>query len=474
MFIGRKKELQALQEVYEKPGFGMMVVYGRRRVGKSTLIHEFVKGKKTIYYMATRVGRARNLELFARRVTAALGTACAEESFEFLEDVFTYIGQKLGDEKVVLVIDELPCWAEKDDALLSVMQCYIDTDWQDKNLMVILCGSSLRFMEQKVLGEKSPLFGRRDGQIRLEAFHYRDAAAFVPHYTLEEKAICYGITGGVAKYLSMLDDTRTLDDNIKRLFFRTDGYLYDETHNLLMQEFDDFTLVNNIMELLAEGEIFLNSIADKMGENPVTVFYSLEKLISIGLVEKRRCITEEKNRKKTRYVLKDTMFKFWYTFLPGATSVIEMGQGSLYYDNYVKQKLYSFMEDVFAQMCSYYTLEQGVAGRFGSVLTNMGYWWGSEIVVRKDGVHFREARRLDIVGVSEADKTAVIGACMFRRDRMGQDAYEELVHRGSLISGQYRVTRCLLFSLGGYTGELEGMNSKNLMCFTLEDLYREP
>lgn len=200
-----------------------------------------------------------------------------------------------------------------------------------ENLKVILCGSALSFMEQKVLSERSPLFGRRDSQIRLEAFNYLDAAKFVPEYSNEDKAICYGITGGVAKYLSMIDPRKSIDENIIRLFFRTDGYLYDETRNLLTQEFSDIAVVNNIVEQIASGENTLNTIAGKIGEKEPTVLYSLEKLINVGLVEKKKCITEEKNKKKTQYVLKDYMFKFWYEFIPKATSVIEMGQGEIYY-----------------------------------------------------------------------------------------------------------------------------------------------
>lgn len=121
------------------------------------------------------------------------------------------------------------------------------------NLYIILCGSALSFMEDKVLSEKSPLFGRRDSQIKLDAFDYLESALFVPSYTNEEKAICYGVTGGVAKYLSMIDPEKSLDENIKKLFFRTDGYLYDETRNFLMQEFSDITLVNNVIEQIAAG-----------------------------------------------------------------------------------------------------------------------------------------------------------------------------------------------------------------------------
>lgn len=114
------------------------------------------------------------------------------------------------DEKLIIAIDELPYWAEKDEALLSVMQKYIDTEWNNRNLMIILCGSALSFMENKVLSEKSPLFGRRDAQIKLEPLNYREAALFVPDYSEEDKAVCYGITGGVAKYLSIIDGNRSI------------------------------------------------------------------------------------------------------------------------------------------------------------------------------------------------------------------------------------------------------------------------
>ena len=257
MFIGREKELSYLNEFYQKPGLGMTVIYGRRRIGKSTLISEFVKDKKVIFYTATKVGKERNLELFSKQVTDVFLAGIEDINFRTIEAVFDFIAQNMSDEKMLLVIDELPYWAEKDEALLSVLQKYIDTVWQDKNLKIILCGSALSFMENKVLSEKSPLFGRRDSQIKLEAFDYLDAAQFIPKYSYEDKAICYGITGGVAKYLSMIDPKKNLDENIVRLFFRTDGYLYDETRNLLTQEFSDITVVNNIIEQIASTDNYI-------------------------------------------------------------------------------------------------------------------------------------------------------------------------------------------------------------------------
>lgn len=471
MFIGRKKELASLQELYDKDGFGMTVIYGRRRIGKSTLIAEFIKDKKAIFYTATKVGKDRNLELFTRQVLSVLDPDMEEASFPSIEAVLDFLGKKISNEKVILVIDELPYWAEKDDSLLSILQKYIDNEWKEKNLKIILCGSALSFMENKVLSEKSPLFGRRDTQIKLEAFDYLDSALFVPNYTAEDKAICYGITGGVAKYLSLIDGEKSIDENIKKLFFHTDGYLYDETRNLLTQEFSDITLVNNVIEQIASGENTVNIIAAKVGEKEPTVLYSLEKLMSVGLVEKKRCITEEKNKKKTQYVLKDHMFKFWYEFIPKATSVIEMGQGDLYYEKAVKSRLHSYMGTVFEEMCRYYTLRQGIQGQFDCFITNVGTWWGMETVTNPQGEKRGQSADIDVVAISEIDKAAVIGECKFKNEKIDKGIYETLIRRSGLISARYKIKKIVFFSLSGYTEWFDTLNDDHVILLTLNDLY---
>ncbi|MCC6094606.1 MAG: ATP-binding protein [Eubacterium sp.] len=379
-FIGRKKELESLNRLYHREGFSMTVITGRRRIGKSTLIGEFIRDKKAIYYTASKVGYRRNLELLTEQAVRLLDPGISGIVFRNLENLLDFITTRIEREKLVFVIDEFPYWAQDDEKILSVLQKYIDTKWQEKNMYLILCGSSLSFMEDKVLSEKSPLFGRRDSQIRLKEFSYLEAAEFVPDYSYEDKAICFGVTGGVAKYLAMFDPERTLDENIQMLFFKSDGYLYDEPHNLLTQEFSDVTIVNNIIEQIADGENTLNLIADKIHENPSTVSYSLSRLISTGLIEKKYCITEEKNKKKVQYVLKDNMFKFWYEFIPGAISLIEIGHGEDYYIRVVKPRLHSYMGRIFEEMCRYFTLLEGASGAFGCLLTEVGSWWGDREV----------------------------------------------------------------------------------------------
>ena len=472
MFIGRTRELHSLEEVYNKKGFGMTVLYGRRRIGKSTLISEFAKDKKTIFYTATKVSADRNLELFSEQVLSVLDPAYKNARFPSVESVFDLITEKVGKDKVVLVIDELPYWAEKDEALLSVIQKYIDTRWTKTNLMLILCGSTLSFIEKKVLSEKSPLFGRRDSQIRLEPFNYRESALFVPDYSTEDKAICYGVTGGVAKYLALFDAKKSLDYNIKKLFFNTDGYLFDETKNLLTQEFSDITLVNTIIEVIASGENQLSIIAAKVNEKEPTVLYSLNKLIEVGLVERRKCITDEKNKKKTQYILRDSMFRFWYSFIPKAYSVIEMGQGEFYYDKVVKPAIHSYMGSIFEDMCRYYTLEQGVQNRFGCFVTKVGTYWGTELIEDKDGKKSQIAADIDVVALSEVEKTVLIGECKFTKAKIDKEIYETLVRRAALITGKYRLKNYVLFSLNGYSQWVSEIDNDKLILITLEDMYR--
>lgn len=471
MFIGRERELASLKEFYDRDGIGMTVIYGRRRIGKSTLIAEFVKDKKTIFYTATKIGKTRNLELFSRQVTDLFMPGVENISFHTTEAVFDFIDKSIGNDKVILVIDELPYWAERDETLLSILQKYIDTVWNDKNLKIILCGSALSFMEKKVLSEKSPLFGRRDSQIRLETFNYLDAAKFVPDYSCEDKAVCYGITGGVAKYLSMIDPSKSIDENIVKLFFRTDGYLYDETRNLLTQEFADISIVNNIVEQIASGENTLNTIAAKIGEKEPTVLYSLDKLINVGLVEKKKCITDEKNKKKTQYVLKDYMFKFWYEFIPKATSVIEMGQGALYYQKAVKPVLHSFMGTVFEEMCRYYTLKQGITGEYGCFLTSVGSWWGTENITDENGNVRTQSADIDVVAISDIDKKAVIGECKFKNEKIDKGIYDTLIRRSKLITAKYKISKYILFSLSGYTDWFKDLKDDDVLLLTLESLY---
>lgn len=466
-FVGREMELRSLENTWKSAGFAMTVVYGRRRIGKSTLIREFIKDKKAIYFTATKAGFFKNMELLGKEVLRVLAPQMAALGFQDIDDMFAFIGRECMDERVVLVIDELPYLAESNKSILSILQKHIDEQWMESQIYLILCGSSVSFMENEVLREKSPLFGRRTSQIRLGAFAYPEAAEFVPDYSEEEKAICYGVTGGVAKYLSLFDDQKSLDDNLTALFFDQSGYLYEEPNNLLAQEFRNTLVYADIIAAIAAGANKVTEIAAKAHLEPDAVSHALLNLMETGIVERVLAITDEKNRKKVQYVLKDTMFRFWYKFVLEGLGAIELGWGEAYYQNNVKPKISEYMAVVFEDMCRYYTLYMGLSGQLNCFVTKVGKWWGTDPNKQKQ-------TDIDVVGLDSSAGKAVLGECKFRNEAVDKSVYDALLERKGLISKAYTTVQYLMFSKNGFSDWVkQNADRQNTMLITLKDMYDE-
>lgn len=465
-FIGREEELASLEKAYKKDGFQMVVTYGRRRVGKTTLLREFCRGKKTVYFTAIKTTAKRNAELFGKCVLKALAPDVKGASFSQMDDILDYLGDKCREERIVVVIDELPYFANKDESLTSLLQKNIDENWQFGKMFFVLCGSSVSFMEDEVLSEKSPLFGRRTMQIRLEPFDYLQTARFLPSWPREDQAIVYGLTGGIAKYLSLFDENESLDENIVSLFFSKTGYLYEEADNLLTQEFRDVEGYGRVIETIASGSNQLNEIADKAGMPAQNVSHDLKNLVETGIVERQCAITEEGNKKKTRYVLADEMLRFWYRFLPDAIGAIESGNGEGYYLQNVKPQLSSFMGNVFEKMCRQYLQRTGMTGKYSCMVTQVGTWWGTN-------PEKKEETDIDVVGLDKSKKEAVIGECKFKKEVTDKKVYDSLAERCGLLRQGYRVTGLLLFSASEFSSWLqEEEKTGNLKLIRLSDMYR--
>ena len=294
MFIAREKELAILQDTYNKPGFQMTVIYGRRRIGKSRLITEFIKDKRASYYVASKTSLEDNVRKWGRQFVEDVVPELSGVEFNDLENFFKFVGNSCRNERLIMAIDEIPYIAETDASFLSRFQIAIDTILATGNVYLIISGSAISFMEKEVLSEKSPIFGRRTNQIFLKPFDYLDSGKFVPHYSVEEKAIVYGVTGGVAKYLTLFDDTLTLDRNLIENYFTTSGYLYEEPHNLLMQEFRTVNTYNSVIEACSNGANKVNEISDKTHESTATLSYVLKNLMTVGVISKIHAITDEK------------------------------------------------------------------------------------------------------------------------------------------------------------------------------------
>lgn len=464
-FIGREQELQTLEKLQHRDGFQMLVMYGRRRVGKSTLLQKFADGKRAIFYTAIRSGAQRNLELLSQRVLQVLAPELPNVTFPSYEELFTFIGQAAQKERLLFIIDELPYLVEQAPSLLSMMQKAIDNMWLSGQLFLILCGSSISFMENEVLGEKSPLFGRRTAQLALQPFAYWDAAKFVHAYTPEQKAICYGVTGGVAKYLALFDDQRPLDENLCDLFFDKAGYLYEEPENLLTQEYRNVTTYNAIIGAIASGRTKLTQIADLTHLEPSKIAHAVRNLCATGILSKECAITDERNKKKIRYHLADSMFRFWYRFVPDGIDAIGMGHGDIYYKHVVKPHLSDYMGEVFEEMCRAYTLRAGLTGQLPCLVTKVGKWWGTN-------PRTHEETDIDVVALDTAQKQAILGECKFRNEPIDKSVFEQLQQRNGLIDNRYRVIAFLLFSKTGFSDWImANKRDASIYTITLEEMY---
>ena len=465
MFIGREHELSVLEDTYKKKGFQMTVIYGRRRIGKSTLITEFLKGKKASYYIAAKSSLEDNIKKWSAQFISDINPEMEGVEFTDFDNFFKFVGNSCKDEKLIIALDEIPYIAEADASFLSRFQGAIDSILSKKNIYLIICGSAISFMESKILSEKSPLFGRRSNQIFLKPFDYLDSAKFVPLYSNEEKAIVYGVTGGVAKYLTLFDDSISLDENIINSFFKPSGYLYEEPYNLLMQEFRTVNAYNTVIEVCSDGANKVNEIADKVHESTSAVLYTIKNLTTVGVIEKVSAITEEKNKKKVNYQIVDGMYRFWYKFIPKGRAAIEMNRGEVYYNKYVKPNLHEFMGEIFEDICKCYVLLQGLEGNLKCLTTNVGKWWGQG--------HDRIPTDIDVVGIDDISKKAIIGECKFKNEQIDKSVYESLLNKKGLIDKKYEEVQYLYFSLSGYSKwVMENADTENTLLLTLDDLYK--
>jgi hypothetical protein len=322
MFYCREEELGKMNRRYADGNFECIVIYGRRRVGKTALINEFCKDKPVIYFSALRATAQENLSALSKAIQE-YKTPEAESfpDYRSFDDAFAEISRIAKTERVVFVIDEYPYLANAQESISSQMQHLIDHVWSESKLYLILCGSSMSFMEYQVLGYESPLYGRRTAQFKIEPLTYRETAVFNPQLSLEQNALIYGITGGVPHYINKLAVRGSVDDALLENLFDRSSYLYEEPENLLKQELREPAVYNSIITAIAGGASRMNEIITKTGVESGPCSKYIKVLIDLGIVKKETPLME-KSARKTIYQLDDNFFRFWYRFVPRNNAAI--------------------------------------------------------------------------------------------------------------------------------------------------------
>lgn len=463
MFYCREEELQSMNRRYEKGRFECIIIYGRRRVGKTALINEFCKGKPTIYFSALSASSQENLEALSKAIyTCKNPDSSTAPTYRSYEDALDEITRMSKQQRLVFVIDEYPYLAKAEKSFSSRLQHIIDHQWQDGQLYLILCGSSMSFMEYQVLGYESPLYGRRTAQFKIQALTYREMTKFHPNLSNQDQALLYGVTGGIPHYINKLDVDDNLDDALLENLFNTSSYLFEEPENLLKQELREPAIYNSVISSIAGGASRLNEIATKVGlESGICTKY-LKVLLDLGILKKETPITE-KTGKKTIYAIDDNFFRFWYRFVPRNMSVISAGRMRQVYELAAKRFYPDYMGLVFEKMCQEYL--KRYAADLPILLSDVGQWWGTDAKTRKE-------IQIDIVGTPVEGKEYLIGSCKYRNDKIGMDELE-LMQQYASVFRKDGIFHYFIFSKGGFTQELlEAEKQGKVTLLTMDDLYQ--
>ena len=465
MFVGRHQELEQLNQVYQENDFQFTVIYGRRRIGKTSLINEFLKDKKAIYYVALEENAEDNLKRFSAAISIFKNTdQGGKEKFANFEECFKEITRLAQKQRVILVIDEFPYLAKAYPTISSMLQSYIDHEFKETNLFLILCGSSMSFMERQVLGYQSPLYGRRTLALKLEPFKLSEAHEMLPKLSKEDAFIINTVCGGVPQYLSYMSDSMSVADNIKKNFLSKSGRLFDEPNNLLQQELRDPTNYNSIINAIASGASKHSKIAQSahLQTGPLTTY--LNNLIDLGIVEKKLPVTEQKKSKSKNIVYRicDGMFRFWYTFVGKQTDLIERGLTDLAWVK-VQKGLSDFMGPEFEKYSQDFMWSQDMNEKIvPNPFIHLGNWWGTD-------KRTHQQVELDIVGFSDDERDGYFGECKWKNEPISRSVLEKLITNSEIF--KYPIKHYYLFSKSGFTDSCQELAEKiNCQLFTFEKM----
>ena len=462
MFIGREREVAALDRLYESNKFEFAVIYGRRRVGKTALINHFIDNKEAIYFMGVESNEKQNLENFSKSIIEYSSGIEAETSFLSFQAALEYVFKLAEKKRLILAIDEYPYVARSSKSLASTLQLLIDKYKDTSKLMLILCGSSMSYMEDEVLAYKSPLYGRRTAQMKIFPFSFDEACRYLKNYSDEDKALAYGIVGGTPQYLLQMDDRLSIEDNIKNTYLNPISFLYEEPTNLLKQEVREPAIYMAIITAIAVGASRMSDISNKVGEDSNICANYLKSLINLGIVKKETPYGEKTSRKSI-YSIEDNMFRFWYRFVPNNNSVIMRGAADIVYRR-IEPQLSEYMGAVFEEICKQYLWNLLLNGNSPVEFSELGRWWGNDPIEKKQ-------TEIDIMGEQDK-KTALFGECKWTNEKVDLGVLETLIQRSNLFS--YVNVHLYLFSKSGFTkGCIDKANELgNVSLVTYSDMLK--
>ena len=449
-FINREDELKFLESEYKKTDSSLVVVYGRRRIGKTCLISEFVKNKDCVYFLATEESETQNIKSFqkliAEFINNSLLTTAKINEWEIL---FTTLIQQIKTKKIVIVIDEFQYLAKGNSAFPSIFQKIWDTVLKDKNVMVILCGSLINMMTNQVLSYSSPLYGRRTGQIKLQQIDFRHYNEFFPDLSYRQLIEYYSVTGGVPRYIEIFSETKDIYKAIEKFILSKQSFLYEEPLFLLQNEVSEIGSYFSIIKSIADGNRKISKISADISVSQTNLPKYLKTLIDLDIIERQVPITE-KNPEKSKmglYCLRDNFIEFWFKFVYPNKSHLEQGNAQYVMDIIHKYFFERQAAFVYENVCKTHLWDLNRKGALS--FNKAGRWWNKDT-------------EIDIVALNEDENLIIFSECKYTKNPADTDLFYNLLEKkNKVVWGKTeRNEKYVLFSISGYTKELQNISKQ--------------
>ena len=446
LFVDREQEMETLQNEYEREGSALVVLYGRRRVGKSTLISEFIKGKKALFFLASEESEVQNRNAFKEKAAEFIDSDLLRSAdIKSWDVLFKAIMDTPFDSKPVIVLDEFQYLGKANSAFPSVFQRIWEEILKDKSVMVILCGSLISMMESQTLAYGSPLYGRRTAQIRLKQIPFGYYHQFFPGKNRRELIERYAITGGVPKYIELFSEQKDIYSAIEKCVLNRSGYLYDEPHFLLQQEVSEVGSYFSIIKAIAAGNSKLSAIASVLEVKATSLTKYLKTLIDLDILEREVPITEEnpEKSKKGLYKIKDNYLRFWFAFVYPNMSFIESGHSGIVMNKIRSSLVKNHTAFVYEDVCKERMWDLNGQGVWPFYFAKLGRYWDS-----KD--------EIDIVALDPEGKNLILGECKYWTEPVDISVLQDLEAKEASVAWERdkRSVWYILFSASGFTAEL--------------------
>jgi len=449
-FIDRERELRKINSLLNSNKFEFIVIYGRRRVGKTTLIKKLIENKKAIYFLCSRRSLKYNLKKFSHKVCEFLQIPKTE--FKDFVDAFKAILSKK-KRKPVIVIDEFGYLIEKDRGILSDFQEIIDEILKETNAKLILCGSYVSVMQAKVLGKKSPLYGRNTMQLNLKPLKFKCLFEWFKGIDFKNALKLYAVTNAVPKYLEFFEG-RKIEEEIINNFFDSSSFLYNDVINLLSEELRDYSTYMQILEAIALGHTKITEIGNYAFVNAKDVYFYLKNLMDLNIVERIVPLFAKRKSKRGIYKIKDNYFKFWFGFVSEFQPDIESYNVGAAIKNF-KKRFNDYLGEIFEKLCSELIKDFNIFS-----YTRLGKWWYKD-------------KEIDILVINEKTKEILFCECKWR-DRIDvEKIVEELNEKSPLIKwNKGRRKESFAIFAKSFSKRIKEFKGKKVYCFDLKDLEK--